>query len=118
MPTNHFISMKDASELTSRLRQMREQILDPNYRGMNVIPICETFDRAAFDQVLQQDGCTGIRIYMGMEENNQLVFVVVGVNDDNEDIITATSNDDNDNEIFENGVRCPLYCPPSSPINT
>ncbi|MGZ8543868.1 MAG: hypothetical protein ACXWV0_01165 [Flavisolibacter sp.] len=118
MPTNHFICMKDASALTSRFRQMRETLLDPNYQGMNVLPTCETFDRSAFDHVLQQDGCVGIRVYMGMEENNQLVFVLVGVNENDEDMITATENSDNEDEVFENGVRCPIYCPPNSPLNT
>ncbi len=118
MPTNHFICMKDAAALTSRFREMREQILDPHYQGMNVMPTCETFDRAAFDQVLQQDGCVGIRIYMGMEENNQLVFVVVGVNENDEDMINSTTNSEDDNEIFENGRRCPVTCPPPSPINS
>lgn len=105
------ITLNDAIALNKTYRDNKVSILDPKV-DPDVLPICETFDRADFDDLLAQTDCQKIRIYLGMNEKLEVRIVTVGVNSDDEDILTT------DNEvIMEKGVRCPISCPPSSPLN-
>lgn len=121
---NHFISLEEAIALTSRYRNRKEQILEESQRDKNLLPLSETFDRAAFDQVLAQSGCTALRIYYGMKENDQVHAVIVGVNASGQDMLPQASswlnNPENEEEeihIIEIGQRCPDICPEESPLN-
>ena len=114
---SHSISLADAISMTSLHRQEKENILDTNYKNNNTLPLCETFDRDAFDTVLAQSGCTGLRIYYGMNSSNQVHAIIVGVNDDNEDMIPSNSSDSPTSQIIEAGIRCPVDCPPPSDLN-
>lgn len=121
---NHFISLEEAIALTSHYRNRKEQILEESQRGKNILAQSETFDRAAFDQVLAQPGCTALRIYYGMKENDQVHAVIVGVNASGQDMLpqAGAALNDNGNEedeihIIEIGQRCPDLCPEESPLN-
>lgn len=121
---NHFISLEEAIALTSRYRNRKEGILLESERGKNVLALSETFDRAAFDQVLSQPGCTALRIYYGMKENDQVHAVIVGVNASGQDMLPQAGAALNDTEsqeegihIIELGQRCPDLCPEESPLN-
>ena len=119
---NHFISLEEATQMTRLYREKKELILKDEFQGKNVLAFNETFDRTAFDSVLKQEGCVGLRIYFGMKEDTTMHVIIVGVNDRNEDIIPSTvltnTTVDSDSEIIEEGQRCPDYCPPSSPLNS
>lgn len=96
---------------------MKTEVLADGYK--EILCNCETFDREAFDKVLAKDGCTGIRIYFGMDAINQLRLVVVGVNAQDQDMISSQSSSlTEDDDIFDNGRRCPDECPPDSPLNS
>ncbi len=112
---SQFISLSTAVDMTTLYRQDRETILSLAYKNQNILAKCETFDRDVFDSVLSQSGCTGIRVYYGMDPNNKVHAVIVGVNSSNEDIIFP--NTDN-SLIIENAQRCPENCPPSSVLNS
>jgi hypothetical protein len=119
--TNHFISLLQAIEMTKKYRAEKENILAPEFRNRNILLTCETFDRNAFDALLSENGCMGIRLYFGMTENLQVRVVAVGVNEKNEDMLPAqreviTINDEA-NVIVEEGLPCPEVCPPPSPLN-
>jgi hypothetical protein len=47
MPTNHFISLQTGIDMTTLYRQEKENILATAYKNQNILPISETFDRAA-----------------------------------------------------------------------
>ena len=119
---NHFISLTEAASMTALYRQQKEDILGSAYQNQGILPICETFDRAAFDAVLNQAACTGIRIYYGMDNELKVHAIIAGVNDNDEDILPAQSNSMNetteDVSIIERGTRCPDICPPESELNT
>lgn len=102
----HFISLETAIAMTTRLRSHHNRVL----------PVSETFDRVAFDQLLSQPGCTQLRIYYGMDEAMQTHAIVVGVNEKNEDILPTTENPDG--VIVEAGKLCPPFCAVSSLLNT
>ncbi|MCW3075126.1 MAG: hypothetical protein JWP69_2195 [Flaviaesturariibacter sp.] len=116
---NHFISLSEASTMTALYRSEREAILNPAYQGQNVLPLSETFDRAAFDTVLAQEGCTALRIYYGMDEDSKVHGIIVGVNALNEDMVTVPSSlsAETEEEIIERGTRCPDICAEPSPLN-
>lgn len=116
---NHFISLATAAEMTARFRNNRENILNAAFQNQNVLPIAETYDKAAFQTLLNKPGATAIRIYYGMDENLKLHAIIVAVNDNNEDILPAASlTIAEEEDIIDSGVRCPELCPASSPLNS
>jgi len=121
LPTGtHFISLSEAAAMTHRYRKNKETILAGNYKNSNLLPVCETFNRAAIDTLLSQPGCEGIRVYYGMSESLEVHAVIVGVNQNNEDLLAVTSlrtESEDDSIILEKGQRCPDECPPLSPLN-
>ena len=119
MPTTNagnFISLDEAINITSAFRKGKDLILNPVYVGKEILPICETFDRGLFEKILQQEGCTGFRIYNSMDDSLKLHTVIVGINAKNEDMLP--SNTSPNNQIIEQGSRCPSYCPPPSALNS
>lgn len=107
--------------MTTRYRQNRETILAASYQNQNILPLSETFDRAAFDALLAKTGCTRLRIYYGMDEDKKLHAIIVAVDDQNEDMLSqsaALTAEDEEEDLLERGFRCPDDCPPDSPLNT
>lgn len=123
MTTNHFITLQKGIDMTTLYRQQKENILAAAHKNQNILPLSETFDRAAIDAILQEEGCTSFRIYYGMNEDLLLHAILVGVNANNEDILPSSGNsissliDTADDVIVEQSVRCPPDCGPSSPLN-
>jgi hypothetical protein len=117
---NNLITLDAAINMTALYRREMNTILDYPFMDQNILPICETFNRAAFDTLLAETGCTAVRIYYGMSDDLKVHAIVVGVNSDNEDILPAvalTEMSDTDPVIIEEAFRCPDYCPPKSPLN-
>ena len=110
---SHFIDLQKAIEMTRRFRENKENVLAEAYRNRNVLLTCETFTRDAFDDLLKQNDCKKIRVYFGMEANNQVKVIVVGVNSADEDILPEKGA-----LLTEQGLPCPPYCSASSPLNS
>lgn len=99
---NHLITLEEAKSLTERYRNQKDAMTTEAYNQS--LSISESFDAEAIKAVLNQPGCTGFRAYFGLNEENKVCLIFVGVNDLNEDII-------NDNSIIlEKGKLCPPYC--------
>ena len=114
------IPLQQAVEMTTLYRKERENILEPKFKGQNILALSETFERVDFDAVLAEPGCVSLRIYYGMDESLKVHAIIVGVNDKNEDILpsaAAPTLADGDGGIVEEGTRCPDLCPPGSPLN-
>lgn len=122
MSTKHSIPLKDAAAMTKKFREDKEKVMAPEFKNKHLLPKCETFERAAFDQLLAQEGCAAIRIYYGMDQEHKVHAIIVGVDASNNDMVrTSTSTmvmDSTDDIILENGDRCPDVCPTDSPLNT
>lgn len=116
---NQFISLDKAIEMTKLYRDGKEKILAPEYKGQNILLLSETFSREAFDSILSQPDCAGIRIYFGMDEAMTVRVIAVATNKDNADILPSASKDGDTEEgdIVEQGQGCPNLCPPPSPLN-
>ena len=109
--------MSEAVDMTTLYRQQHQQILQASWQNQNILPLSETFSRGAFDILLSKPGCTALRIYYGMSQNNQVHALFVAVNENNEDILPSSLNEEEDEDVIEKGNRCPPICPPSSPLN-
>ena len=124
MANKHFISLETAKRLTKKYREQKEKILGDEFKEKKVFPICETFERAAFDKVLARPGCKSLRIYFGMDEENLVRAVIVGVNEKDQDMLPSAlsqgkAGDDIEGEfIIEDGLRCPENCPAASELNS
>ena len=117
----HFISPGQAKKLTRNFRHNREKMLKDEFKGPKTLPVCETFDRKAFDELLAQPGCASVRIYFGMDERREVTLIAVGVNEKGQDILPdAARTGDFTTEtgiIVEEGQRCPEFCPDDSYLN-
>jgi len=125
MPTNnipaansHLIDLTTASALTSTFRSNRNSVLQTQFQSQDMLPLSETFNRNDIELLLAQDNCEALRIYYGMDTNLQLHAVLVAVNEENEDILPSTFLDNGEDIIVEEGQRCPIICPPASPLNS
>jgi len=115
-----FISLQEAIEMTTRYRQNKAAVIDPVYSGNDILSVCDTFNKAAIETLLAKPECTAIRLYYGMNADLQVRPILVAVNKDDEDMlppgtvdITITGND-----IVDDTVRCPPWCPPPSSLNS
>ena len=90
-PRDHRISLQAAAELTRRYRES-----DPGQ-----VKAC-MFPRGAFEAILKQPNCLGIRLYFGRNEKGALDVVMVGVDGDGRDMKTG--------ELEQNGYPCPPFC--------
>jgi hypothetical protein len=127
--SKHLISLEQAQKMTATYRKNKKELIGDAYRSKDPLPICETFERSAFDQILAQPGCTGVRAYYAMDDNGSVHLIFVGVNEKNEDMIeapqqttttmrtTAASTTSGGGVLVENGSKCPTDCPPSSTLN-
>ncbi len=64
--------------------------------------ISAIFEREIISQILDQEGCEGIRIYNALNEENKITFVLVGYNKD--------FNDMTDGYIADKAFSCPKQC--------
>lgn len=104
------ITLTEAIDLTTRYRATRP---DDFF-------ICETFDAADVRQLLDERGCAFLRIYLGRKDDNTVVAVLVGADEEEIDILPSVSSiteETGSGTILEDGFRCPQFCPPPSPLN-
>lgn len=98
---NHQISLADAAALTAKYRQ---QFQTNDYiKG-------EYFGKQAVLNLLNQNGCVGLRIYYGINEQNTPKLVIVGVNSSGDDITQGS--------ILDFGTPCPTNCSQNNPLNS
>lgn len=117
---DHSIRLEEAKRMTKRFREQKDAIMKDEHKGKHLIRHCESFDRAAFDKLLQNENCKGVRIYYGMKENeHQVHAIIVGFDADGKDLLPLgnIAMDGTDPIIIENGSGCPTDCPPASHLN-
>lgn len=119
-PMSNFISIQEASQMTALYRKEMNQILAEPFKGQSILSICETFDKKDLLSLINKPGCEKIRIYYGMDKSLSVHAILVAVNNKNEDILPSLekSSSVEEQDILEHGDKCPVYCPPDSPLNT
>lgn len=117
---SQFISLEKGIEMTTAYRQHRATLITGGSVPVNMLPICETFEKTQVAGLLNKADCQRLRIYLGLEEG-AVKLILVAVNSNDEDMLatpgaTVTTSTTEDN-LLERGVRCPSDCPPPSSLN-
>lgn len=94
----HAIAAKDAATM---IRRHREATRSKN-------PVCGAFLKEPVQALLNQKGCTGVRMYYALAENGEPHAVLVGVDEAGNDMAAGT--------VLEDWFPCPPWCPTASPL--
>lgn len=94
---DHKISLAEATDLVKRHKKDDPKI---DHGGF--------FHREAFEMLLAQPGCHGIRIYRGKAEKGSHHFVMVGVDQEGNDMTSGG--------VMERCYPCPPFCDESSAL--
>lgn len=97
---DHSISLEDAAKLTANYRSNAGP--NPALAGF--------FGEETLKQILNQTHCVGIRIYYGEENDGTPTLVLVGADEDENDLI--------DGKIAERELPCPPYCSVQNTLNS
>jgi hypothetical protein len=96
--TNHIISLQEAVEMTHAYQNAQE------FSGKT---IASKISASAYQSVLNQPGCDGLRTYFALKDGT-LTIVVVGVD--------SAGNDMTSGVILNHGHDCPTNCASNSPL--
>lgn len=81
-----------------------------NYRNANPRKTkAHFFGKDIINQILAQQGCMGIRIYYGIDENSNPQLVLVGADSNENDILDM---------VVDLSKPCPAHCGQSNDLNS
>lgn len=96
---NHDFPLETASEWTK------------NYRNANPgQTIAHYFGKNALTEILNQEGCVGMRIYYALDDADTKQLVIVGANTSENDLYNGL--------IADRSVKCPQMCSTLNPLNS
>lgn len=73
----HIISQQEATIMIERFAENKKAILDGDFKGQDILPDCESFNREAVEALLASvPNYAGLRIYLGMDDHNNVRFVL------------------------------------------
>jgi hypothetical protein len=107
----HEIPLQTAIDMTTTYRSNVQKMMAQGYEG--AMPLSETFDISAIDALMKQNP-TQIRIYYGMNDDNSIHAILVGVDENGNDMFPGQPES---GAIMERALRCPMTCPPPSVLN-
>ena len=96
---DHDISLADAAVMTKLYRQ---SLPEGSCKG-------GFFGRDAIESLLAQDDCVGIRYYHGIDSKGEPVIILVGVDENEDDLI--------DGQLLEFAIPCPNQCGAGNVLN-
>jgi hypothetical protein len=115
---SNFISLEKAIEMTSLYRQQMETILASQFKGLDILAKSEIFSRDQVEKLLSKPECGQLRVYYGMSQDLKIHALLVGVDQNGNDILGSDKLSSASQEVLEDALRCPPHCPPSSPLNS
>lgn len=92
------ITLADGAELTANYRHNFPERTLAHYYGRDIL-----------NRLLAQEGCVGIRIYYGIDEDQNPQLVIVGVDSDENDLVEL---------VADTSVPCPNYCSIPNALNS
>jgi hypothetical protein len=97
---DHRISLAEASQFTA------------NFRNANPVGtiIANAFSKGIIQDILNQPGCEGIRIYNAIDNGGIATVVITGIDINDNDLYTGI--------LAEFGGRCPSLCSSPNPLNS
>lgn len=70
------------------------------------------FGRNVIDQILAQEGCTGVRIYYAFDDEGDKVLILSGVDGTGENMLPLSPTyRDGENILADMSLPCPSVCP-------
>lgn len=86
-----------------------------NFREQNTTgTIAHFFGTEILNQLLAEEGCVGLRIYYGIDDEGNRQLLIVGVDEKGNDLLPATGVDgrvnDDGNIVADFSYPCPTYC--------
>ncbi len=99
-PVDHKISLADAAKKTKKYKEKKE-----HRKGFPV----GAFHRHAYERILAQPGCVGIRAYPAEHDDGAMTMVLVGVDEAGNDMV--------DGELAQDWITCPDVCPDGNELN-
>ncbi|MFA8343130.1 MAG: hypothetical protein ACEPO8_09210 [Rhodothermaceae bacterium] len=133
---NHKISLEDARRFTSGYRAEKAEFMKMGCSEHKEAKKGGFFGKEALMELLNQPGCIGMRYYYGRSDDDMKNLILVGVNEDGNDILLskgekqrppikdkamAIHNQDDDAAahseaiILERSVPCPPWCSDNEP---
>ncbi len=102
MPTDFNITLEDASTLTENYRNQ--------FPPETPFIMGEMFDNSSVQRILDQEGCTSLRIYYGLKTDSTKCLILVGVDVDGNDLC--------DGYLTENGLGSPPFSSEANALNS
>ena len=99
MSNTHEITLAEAVAMTQAYQN------DSLFANQTVAAMMES---DAYLEIINQPGCTGIRMYFAKEAAGALTLVAVGVDSNGNDITSG--------KIMNRFKRCPIVCAQNSPL--
>jgi hypothetical protein len=99
-PVDHRISLPDAAKKTKKYKAKKEH--------KKPFPV-GAFHRSAFETILAQPGCVGIRAYPAEQDDGAATMILVGVDVDGNDMV--------DGELAQDLITCPFICSDGNALN-
>ncbi len=97
--TGSIITLEEAQNLAKAFNEKYKDETISSFIGSNNVR-----------QILDQEGCVGLRIYNGFNnETQKIAFVIVGVDSEDTELV-------GDGIIFDELASCPTMCPINSEI--
>jgi hypothetical protein len=99
---SHIITLQEATDWTKNYRDIENEDgskTKAHFFGINKL-----------NQILNQEGCVGIRAYYAIDDDGQKQLVLVGAMENEEDIYEGV--------ILDKSVPCPSHCAALSPLNS
>jgi len=94
--TDHTITKAEAAQLVGAFRSAATESEH----------LSTAFNRTAFDKLLGQAGCAGIRIYRALHTDGTPTMVLVAVDATGQDLAGPEA------VFMQNGTNCPPFCAP------
>jgi len=92
------ISLTTGANLTSKYRDNNPGQTKGHFMGRDILL-----------QLLEQEGCMGIRVYYGMDEDGEKQLVFVGADSSENDLLDL---------VADLSMPCPSRCGTSNPLNS
>lgn len=103
---------KDAARWTKRYRDT------PQQTGLQLTR-AHYFGKAFLESLLDEPACAGLRFYQAIDDHGVGRVVVVGVDDQGNDLLPRKGQGDHPNDdggVGETPEKCPANCDPNSPL--
>jgi hypothetical protein len=95
-----FITLEEGAAMTARFRNTVQQ----------GTVVAQFIGKEKLIELLNQPNCVGVRLYYGIDENNQNSIVSVGV--------ASNENDLTNGLIIDRNIKCPPRCSKSNALNS